>query len=121
MIFTRRTRRLGAVALGATILCGAAAATVAANPAGAAGFVSAVTTVSCSVTGANWCISGNNSGSGIGVIGTSKSGTGPARHEHLAVRLKSDLRQRHGDPGADNVRLQRHHGDCVVGIWNIRL
>jgi hypothetical protein len=76
MNFTRRNSRLGAVALGAAIVGGAAAATIAANPAGAAGIVSAVTTVSCSVTGSNWCISGNNSSSGIGVIGTSKSGTG---------------------------------------------
>jgi hypothetical protein len=76
MIFTRRTRRLSAVALGATILGGAAAATFAANPASAAGIISAVTTVSCSVTGSSWCISGSNSSSGIGVIGTSKSGTG---------------------------------------------
>jgi len=75
MIFTPSTRRLGTVALGAATL-GAAAATLATNPARAADIISAVTTVSCSVTGANWCISGNNSSSGIGVIGTSKSGTG---------------------------------------------
>jgi hypothetical protein len=35
-----------------------------------------VTTVTCSVTGSNWCVSGNNTSSGIGVIGTSKTGTG---------------------------------------------
>jgi hypothetical protein len=73
--FERRTRRLGAAALAVTAL-GAAAATLSANPAAAAGIIAAVTTVSCSVTGANWCISGNNSSSGIGVIGTSKTGTG---------------------------------------------
>jgi hypothetical protein len=73
--FNRRKSRLGVAALGLTVL-GAAAATLSANSAMAAGIIAAVTTVSCSVTGANWCISGNDSSSGIGVIGTSKSGTG---------------------------------------------
>jgi hypothetical protein len=76
MTSLRRTRRLGAAALGVSILGGATAATLRANPAAAAGIVSAVTTISCSVTGSNWCISGNDTSSGIGVIGTSKSGTG---------------------------------------------
>jgi hypothetical protein len=75
MQFILRSRRLGAVALGVTGL-GAAAVTLAAFPTVAVGAVAAVTSVSCSVTGSNWCISGNNSSSGIGVIGTSKSGTG---------------------------------------------
>ena len=75
MTFDPRTRRFGAAALGITAL-GAAAATLNADPVIAAGMITAVTTVSCSVTGANWCISGNNSSSGIGVIGTSKTGTG---------------------------------------------
>jgi hypothetical protein len=76
MAFNLRTRRFGVAALGVTIMGGAAAATLSANPAAAAGIITAVTTVSCSVTGANWCISGNNTSSGIGVIGTSKTGTG---------------------------------------------
>jgi hypothetical protein len=75
MQFILRSRRLGAAALGLSGL-GAAAATLAAFPTVAQGAVAAVTSVSCSVTGSNWCISGNNSSSGIGVIGTSKSGTG---------------------------------------------
>jgi hypothetical protein len=75
MTFDRRTRLLGAAALCAIVLGGAAATSLAANPA-AAGIISAITTVSCSVTGSNWCVSGNNSSSGIGVIGTSKTGTG---------------------------------------------
>lgn len=73
MLFDRPTRRLGA----ATLIVGAlGAALTAAFPAVAKGAVVAVTTVSCSVTGSNWCISGNNTSSGIGVIGTSKTGTG---------------------------------------------
>ncbi len=70
-----RARRLGIVALSFTVL-GAAAGALSANPAIAAGIVREVTTVSCSVTGTNWCISGANASSGIGVIGTSKSGSG---------------------------------------------
>ena len=57
-------------------MVGAGAAALSANPAMAAGIISAVTTVSCLVTGSNWCVSGNNTSSGIGVIGTSKTGTG---------------------------------------------
>jgi hypothetical protein len=76
MSFDYRTRRFGAVALGVTFLGGIAIGSLTVNPAAAAGIISAVTTVSCSVTGSNWCISGNNSSSGLGVIGTSKSGTG---------------------------------------------
>jgi hypothetical protein len=74
MVFDRRTRRLGA----ATLIAGAlgAVALTAAFPSVAKGAVVAVTTVSCSVTGSNWCISGNDTSSGIGVIGTSKTGTG---------------------------------------------
>jgi hypothetical protein len=75
MQFILRSRRLGAAALGLSGV-GAAAATLAAFPTVAQGAVAAVTSVSCSVTGSNWCVSGNNSSSGIGVIGTSKSGTG---------------------------------------------
>jgi hypothetical protein len=75
MTFNSQTRRLGAVALGVGFLGGMVAGTLTVNPA-VAGIISAVTTVSCSVTGTNWCISGNNTSSGIGVIGTSKSGTG---------------------------------------------
>lgn len=75
MVHDRRIRQLGAATLGVAVL-GTAAATLSANPAIAAGVITAVTTVSCSVTGANWCISGNNSSSGIGVIGVSKTGTG---------------------------------------------
>jgi hypothetical protein len=74
MVFDRRTRRFAGAGLGVAALI-ATAATLSANPA-AAGIITAVTTVSCSVTGSNWCISGNNSSSGIGVIGTSKTGTG---------------------------------------------
>jgi hypothetical protein len=70
-----RSRRLGAATLGVAVV-GAGAALAAAFPAVAEGAVVAVTSVTCSVTGSNWCISGNNSSSGIGVIGTSKSGTG---------------------------------------------
>jgi hypothetical protein len=73
--FDRRTRRLGSATLG-LIALGAVAGTLSANPALAAGVISAVTTVSCSVTGANSCISGNNTSSGIGVIAASKSGSG---------------------------------------------
>jgi hypothetical protein len=69
------SRRLGAAALVVTGF-GVAAVTLAAFPTVAQGAVAAVTSVSCSVTGSNWCISGNNSSSGIGVIGTSESGTG---------------------------------------------
>jgi hypothetical protein len=77
VIFNRRTSRLGAATLAVTVLGAAAAVTLSnAFPAVAAGAIAAVTTVSCSVTGANWCISGNNTSSGIGVIGTSKTGTG---------------------------------------------
>ena len=75
MRFILRSRRLGAAELCVTGL-GAAAITLAAFPSVAQGAVAAVTSVSCSVTGSNWCVSGNNSSSGIGVIGTSKSGTG---------------------------------------------
>jgi hypothetical protein len=71
----RRTIRLRAAALGVTVLGGATAALIA-NPAAAADLGSLVTSVTCSVTGSNWCISGNNTSSGIGVIGTSKTGTG---------------------------------------------
>ncbi len=74
-MYILRSRRLGAAALGISGF-GAAAITFAAFPTVAQGAVAAVTSVSCSVTGSNWCISGNNSSSGIGVIGTSKSGTG---------------------------------------------
>jgi hypothetical protein len=69
-----RNGRLQTIFLGATIF-GAAALMAARTDAGASA-IAAVTTVSCSVTGANWCISGNNTSSGIGVIGTSKTGTG---------------------------------------------
>ena len=74
MLFDRRTRRLGAATLVAGVL--GAGALTAAFPSVARGAAIAVTTVSCSVTGSNWCISGNNTSSGIGVIGTSKTGTG---------------------------------------------
>ncbi len=74
MTIDPRNRRLRTIALGAAVL--GAAGTVLAHPAAAAGVITAVTTVSCSVTGAHWCISGNNTSSGIGVIGTSKTGTG---------------------------------------------
>jgi hypothetical protein len=56
MQFILRSRRLGAAALGVTGL-GATAVTLAAFPAVAQGAVAAVTTVTCSVTGTNWCIS----------------------------------------------------------------
>ena len=76
MTIDPRNRPLRTIAVGAAVLGGAIAAAAVANPAAAQGVITAVTTVSCSVTGANWCISGNNSSSGIGVIGTSKTGTG---------------------------------------------
>jgi hypothetical protein len=74
MTIDPRNYRFRTIAVGAAVL--GATATLAAHPAAATGIVTAVTTVSCSVTGANWCISGNNTNSGIGVIGTSKTGTG---------------------------------------------
>ncbi len=78
MPFDHRTRRrVRVAALSGAMLATTGVATFAAfNPALAAGLMGAVTTTSCSVTGSNWCISGNNSSSGIGVIGTSKTGTG---------------------------------------------
>jgi hypothetical protein len=77
MPFNHRIRRAAAVtSLGVALAGGATFATLSADPALAAGVIAAVTTTTCSVTGANWCISGNNTSSGIGVIGTSKTGTG---------------------------------------------
>ena len=76
MRFYFRWRDFRAAVLGATFFSAAAVMLAAAFPAVAQAALVAVTTVTCSVTGSNWCISGNNSSSGIGVIGTSKSGTG---------------------------------------------
>lgn len=76
MQFDFQSRRLRAVTLGVAVVAAATVSLAAAFPTIAEGAGIAVTSVTCSVTGFNWCISGNNTSSGIGVIGTSKSGTG---------------------------------------------
>ena len=117
MLFKLRTGAIAGFAIGVAALA-AAAATLTAFPAAAAGVITAVTTVSCSVTGANWCISGNNTSSGIGVIGTSKTGTGLRGYEHLAIWFESHFGQRRRDLGPDE-RAGRRLRDRRVQ-WCVR-
>jgi hypothetical protein len=78
VLFSSRTGRVSAGAALAVVMFGASGSAILSvtHPAAAEALLAAVTTVTCSVTGTNYCIAGKNTSSGIGVLGSSNSGTG---------------------------------------------
>ncbi len=75
MVFDRRIRRVaGTIALSAVVTVVGASIFAAVDPAAANAAVVALSSVAC--TGTATCVTGSNSGSGVGVRGTSVTGTG---------------------------------------------
>jgi hypothetical protein len=78
VLFSTRIGRVSAGAALTIVMLGASGSAIlcVTHPAAAEALIAAVTTVTCSVTGTNYCIAGKNTSSGIGVLGSSNSGTG---------------------------------------------